>query len=203
VGRDAPTASEQTNSPPRRGRPRSPRVDQAILTAALRLLGEVGYAQLTMEDVAARAGVGKASLYLRWSSKDALVEHAIRQHGPIVADVPDTGSLAEDMRQFLHALIRRRDPASTALPAVAGEAIRNPELRDVFRRAITAAVPAAARTIVERAISRGELPPSSDIELPAAPTPRSPTGSSRSSTRPRPAPRGERDRQARIGNSAA
>jgi hypothetical protein len=64
--------------------------------------------------------------------------------------------------------VRRRTAPSTALPAVAGEAIRNPELRDVFRRAITAAVPAAARTIVERAISRGELPPSSDIELLAA-----------------------------------
>jgi AcrR family transcriptional regulator len=130
----------------------SPGVDQAILAATLRLLGEVGHAQLTMEQVAARAGVGKASLYLRWPSKDALIEYAIRQHGPIVAEVPDTGCLAEDMRHLLHALVRRRDPASTALPAIAGEAVRNPQLRDVFRRAITGAVPAAVRTIVQRAI---------------------------------------------------
>jgi AcrR family transcriptional regulator len=165
----SPVARHQrTTSAPRRGRPCSPRVDQAILAATLRLLGEVGYAQLTMEQVAARADVGKASLYLRWPSKDALIEHAIRQHGPIVAEVPDTGSLAEDMRHLLHALVRRRDPASTALPAIAGEAVRNPQLREVFRRAITAAVPAAVRTIVQRAIDRGELPSTSDVELLAA-----------------------------------
>jgi AcrR family transcriptional regulator len=151
-----------------RGRPRSPRVDQAILAATLQLLGEVGYAQLTMERVAAGAGVGKASLYLRWPSKDALIEHAISQHGPVVAQVPDTGSLAQDMRQFLHALVRKRDPASTALPAIASEAVRNPQLREVFRRAITAAVPASVRTIIQRAIDRGELPPSTDVELLAA-----------------------------------
>jgi Tetracyclin repressor-like, C-terminal domain len=101
----SPVARHQrTTSVPRRGRPRSPGVDQAILAATLRLLGEVGYAQL-------------------------------------------------------HALVRRRDPASTALPAIAGEAVRNPQLREVFRRAITAAVPAAVRTIVQRAIDRGALPP--------------------------------------------
>lgn len=134
----------------------------------LELLGEVGYAQLTMEQVAARAGIGKASLSLRWPSKDALIEQAIRQHGPIVTEVPDTGSLTQDMRQFLHALIRRRDPATTTLPAIASEAIRNPQLREVFRRAMNAAVPARVRTIVQRAIDRGELPPTSDIELLAA-----------------------------------
>jgi AcrR family transcriptional regulator len=165
----SPVARHQrAASAPRRGRPRSSRVDQAILAATLQLLGEVGYAQLTMEQVAARAGVGKASLYLRWPSKDALIEHAIRQRGPIVAEVPDTGSLAQDMRQFLRALVRRRDPASTALPAIASEAVRNPQLREVFRRAMTAAVPAAVRTIVQRAIDRGELPPTSDVELLAA-----------------------------------
>ena len=158
----------KATSAPRRGRPRSPRVDQAILAATLKVLGEVGYAQLTMEQVAARAGVGKASLYLRWPSKDALIESAIRQHGPVVAQVPDTGSLAQDMRQFLHALVRKRDPASTALPAIASEAVRNPQLREVFRRAMTAAVPASVRTIIQRAIDRGELPASTDIELLAA-----------------------------------
>ena len=55
----------------RRGRPRDPAVDEAILSAAVDLLGEVGYARLTMEQVAERAGVGKASLYLRWPSKVA------------------------------------------------------------------------------------------------------------------------------------
>jgi AcrR family transcriptional regulator len=149
-------------------RPRSPRVDQAILATTLKVLGEVGYAKLTMEQVATRAGVGKASLYLRWPSKDALIESAIRQYGPVVAQVLDTGSLAQDMRQFLHALVHKRDPATTALPAIASEAVRNPQLPEVFRRATTAAVPASVRAIIQRAIDRGELPASTDVELLAA-----------------------------------
>ena len=60
------------------GQPRDPGVDAAILTAAVDLLAEIGYARLTMEQVAARAGVGKASLYLRWPNKVALVAEAIQ-----------------------------------------------------------------------------------------------------------------------------
>lgn len=72
------------------------------------------------------------------------------------------------MRQFLRALVRKRNPAATALPAVASEAVRNPDLREVVRRSVTAAVPASVDTIVRRAIERGELPPDTDVELLAA-----------------------------------
>src|SRR6266851_3683394 len=68
----------------RRGRPRDPGVDQAILTAAVDLLAEGGYARLTMEQVAARAGVGKASVYLRWPNKVALVAEAIQHRSAVV-----------------------------------------------------------------------------------------------------------------------
>src|SRR5438552_7396577 len=99
-----------TNEPgrPRRGRPRDPAVDEAILTAAVDLLAEVGYARLTMEQVAARAGVGKASLYLRWPNKVALVAEAIQHRAAVIPALPDTGSLPADMRAFLRALLRGR-----------------------------------------------------------------------------------------------
>jgi AcrR family transcriptional regulator len=114
----------------RRGRPRDPLVDESILAATLELLGEAGYARLTMEQVAARARVGKASVYLRWPSKLALVAEAIRRGRPdLVPEVPDSGSLAGDMAVFLAGLVRPRDAGARALSAVTGEAASNPEVR--------------------------------------------------------------------------
>ena len=76
---------------PRRGRPRDPAVDEAVLAAAVELLADAGFARLTMEQVAARAGVGKASVYLRWPNKVTLLAEAIQHHTGVVPDVPDTG----------------------------------------------------------------------------------------------------------------
>src|SRR2546425_4113378 len=103
------------------GRPRDPGVDAAVLSAAMELLAEIGYARLTMNSVAARAGAGKASLYLRWPNKVALVAEAIQKRSAVVPDVPDTGNLRDDMRTFLRTLLRRRSDGARALAAVAGE----------------------------------------------------------------------------------
>ena len=153
---------------PRRGRPRDPAVDAAILTAAMELLGEVGYARLTMGQVSARAGVSKASLYLRWGNKVALVAEAIGHHARPVPEAPDTGSLPDDMRTFLQTLLRAKSAASKALAAVSGEIASNPELRTAWRRGVAGALQEAVRTIVARAVQRGELPVRSDVELLAA-----------------------------------
>lgn len=150
---------------PRRGRPRDPAVDAAILTAAVDLLAEIGYARLTMEQVAARAGVGKASLYLRWPNKVALVAEAIQHRSAVVPDVPDTGSLRADMRAFLRALLRRKAAGARALAAVTGEIASNPELRLAWRRSVEGTLVTCLRQIVEHAIARGELPPASDVDL--------------------------------------
>src|SRR5438309_7772190 len=99
----------------RRGRPRDSAVDEAILTAAVDLLAEAGFARLTMDQVAARAGVGKASLYLRWPNKLALVSEAIQHRSAVVPEVPDTGSLRLDMLTFLRALLRRKSAAERAV----------------------------------------------------------------------------------------
>lgn len=149
----------------RRGRVRDPEVDEAILTAAMDLLAEIGYARLTMDQVAARARVGKASLYLRWPNKVALVADAIQHHSAVVPDVPETGSLCEDMRAFLQALLRSKTAAQRAVAAVTGEIASNPELAKAWRQGVAGTLLACTRVIVERAIERGELPAASDVDL--------------------------------------
>jgi AcrR family transcriptional regulator len=149
----------------RRGRARDPAVDEAIMTAAMDLLAEIGYARLTMDQVAARARVGKASLYLRWANKVALVAEAIQHHAAVVPDVPDTGSLREDMRTFLRALLRSKTAAQRAVAAVTGEIASNPELAQAWRQGVAGTLLACTRTMVERGIARGELPAASDVDL--------------------------------------
>jgi len=165
---DAHTISESLAAPrarSRRGRPRDPAVDQAILAAAVDLLADGGYARLTMDQVAARAAVGKASVYLRWPNKVALVAQAIQHRAVVVPDIPDTGRLPEDMRLFLRALLRRKSAAHSAVAAVSGEIASNPELRQAWRRSLEGTFWACMRVIVERAVERDELPASSDVEL--------------------------------------
>src|SRR5260221_8528121 len=156
-----------TGEPPRsrRGRARDPEVDEAILAAAMDLLAEIGYARLTMDQIAVRARVGKASVYLRWPNKVALVAEAIRHRSGVVPDVPDTGSLREDMRAFLTALLRSKSAAQPAVAAVTGEIASNPELAKAWRQGVAGTLLTCVREIVDRAIACGELPAGSDAEL--------------------------------------
>jgi AcrR family transcriptional regulator len=131
----------------------------------MELLGEVGYAQLTMEQVAGRARVSKSTLYLRWPNKVALVADALQHRARAVPEVPDTGSLPADMRVFLGALLRSRHAASRALQAVSVEIASNPELRQAWHRGLAGMLTGCLRTIVARAADRGELPEGSDVEL--------------------------------------
>jgi AcrR family transcriptional regulator len=153
----------------RPGRPRDPEVDEAILSTTLRMLAETGYARLTMDAVAARAGVGKASLYRRFPTKERLVLEAIRhRHEQERPAVPDTGSLYRDMLGYLRALIRYRQGHAEGLQAVASEVMVNPELATEFRRQMAGGLLAGFQTIVGRAVERGELPPGTDVDLLAA-----------------------------------
>ncbi|MEU6314834.1 TetR/AcrR family transcriptional regulator [Streptomyces sp. NPDC047014] len=80
------------------GRRRGPELERAILDAALEQLGTVGWHALTMEGVAAGAQTGKAALYRRWPSKADLVAEALRTAMPQIGDIPDCGSVREDLR---------------------------------------------------------------------------------------------------------
>lgn len=148
-----------------RGRPRDPKVDQAILAATMELLASDGYARLTMERVAERARVSKASLYLRWPNKVSLVAEAMQARAQPVPEVPDTGSLGRDMRTFLRSLLRSRRTASEAMAAVTGEVASNPELNRAWHLGVSHALTGAVRAILARAVERGELPGDSDLDL--------------------------------------
>lgn len=82
----------------RGGRPRDPSRDGVIRAAILRLLADVGYGALTMDAVAAEAGVGKATIYRRWRTKEDLVVDTISDLNQELATPPDTGSLEGDLR---------------------------------------------------------------------------------------------------------
>jgi AcrR family transcriptional regulator len=140
-------------------------VDAAIRAATLELLADVGYAGLTMDQVTARARVSKSSLYLRWPNKVALVADALQHRARAVPEVPDTGSLSQDMRVFLTGLLRSRGEASRALAAVSGEIATNPQLRQAWHRGLAGMLTGCLRQIVDRAVARGELPADSDAEL--------------------------------------
>jgi AcrR family transcriptional regulator len=148
------------------GRPRSPEVHGAILDASIALIRDVGYDAVTMEGIAARAGVGKAALYRRWPSKEALVVEAL---GRLLATIPtpDTGTLAEDVRLVMRAnLGMYADPASGLLLSglVAAMARSKPIARAV-REGFVAARHDALRTALARAVARGELRDDADLDL--------------------------------------
>jgi AcrR family transcriptional regulator len=150
----------------RPGRPRDARADEAILDAALEVLAEVGPARFTVDEVAARAGCGKATIYRRWRSRGALLldtgHHRLGLH---VAD-PDTGSVRDDLVAMLGELARKmRDTlAGKVMPAVVAEAAVNSEMRDVLA-AFVHDRRKPAYTAVCRGVARGELPEGTDVDL--------------------------------------
>ncbi len=159
--------SETAESPRRMpGRPRSEASHQAIIRATLELLLESGYRSLTMEGVRARAGVGKATIYRRWSSKEDLVRDAIVfMHDDLQA--PDTGSLRGDF-EGMASLVRsaaHRAGAATFMPRLLGETANDPELHAIFYANLVAPRRAQMRTIFQRAMARGEIRDDVDIEL--------------------------------------
>lgn len=151
-------ATAQRPSPRRRGgRPRNEVAQRAILAATLEILAEVGVSRLTVEGVAARAGVGKATIYRRWTSKLPLVVDAISTLPELT--VPRTGALRSDLRQILGELARilQSSPLGRVLSHVAAERGSDAELDDTIARCLAVRrVPLVA--VVRRGLERGELP---------------------------------------------
>lgn len=146
------------------GRPRDPDVDRRVADAAVALFGEAGWAGFSMEAVARRAGVGKASIYLRWQAKEDLLAEALRQRIGMVADV-DTGTLRDDLiqlaRQVLDLYLGDAGKAALRL-ALDGDLI--PGLAERLNALRTSQV-RAARGIVHRGIDRGEIPAGTSVTL--------------------------------------
>ena len=149
---------------PRPGRPRDERASQAILQAALGQLLERGYGGMSMEGVAAAAGVGKPAIYRRHKNKAELVAAAIRSILPVL-DLPDTGSTLEDIRAVsIQARPMTAGPFATLLGTVLAEAERQPDLMKAFRETIAMPRRELAKTILRRGIERGEVRADLDVQ---------------------------------------
>jgi len=162
---DAVATVEPIAAPPRRGRPRSVEVDEAVLAATVELAGEVGVSRLSMDDVAVRAKVSKATIYRRWASKEALVLDALRNAMVPIEEV-DTGSLRGDLEHYLGELVNRFHSGKMrdVLPHLIGVATHDANLRcslDDYMQ--TRRVP--LRLILDRAFERGELSADTDLDV--------------------------------------
>ncbi|MGE5695586.1 MAG: TetR/AcrR family transcriptional regulator [Candidatus Sericytochromatia bacterium] len=104
------------------GRPRDPRIDAAVLAATVEMLGETGYADLAVDAIARRAGTSKPAIYRRWPSKAHLVHEAVFPIGRDT-EVPDTGTLAGDVREIVRRVVAvlTTPAARAALPGLVGE----------------------------------------------------------------------------------
>jgi AcrR family transcriptional regulator len=145
---------------------RSSAVRRRILSAAWKLLPEVGYHGLTMEGVAARAAVGKATVYRRWPSKGALVGEAIAKH-LIIGPAADTGTTDGDLQASIQSTIENYSgtAAGAAIPALAADLEHDPELLQAFQAQFLQPRRAASGRVLKKAIARGDLPPDVDIGL--------------------------------------
>jgi AcrR family transcriptional regulator len=145
--------------------PRVERSRRVILEAVLDELGAVGYGALTIEGVAARAGVGKSTIYRHWAGKLALVEDAFRTlKAPVLA--PEEGTLRERVTGLLEqvACLVEESTYSACMPALIEAAEHDREVRDLHRR-FSAERRAVLIDLLRAAVKDGELPPDTDPEL--------------------------------------
>jgi AcrR family transcriptional regulator len=118
----------------RRGRPRDPSRDTAILNATLDLLGEVGYEQITVRAIAQRAGAGLATLYRRWQTKEELVADAVASIQDLPAEPLPGTDPRETLVDLVNALINvMQGPRRGLIPNLLGQLPRNPALADTMR----------------------------------------------------------------------
>ncbi|MEV2275527.1 TetR/AcrR family transcriptional regulator [Nocardiopsis sp. NPDC049922] len=149
-----------------RGRPRDARVHAAILAATTELVAETGYAAMSLGAVAARARVGKDTLYRRWSGKAELVYEAVFTTTD-TAPVPDTGSLEGDLAAMTQQLIDEfSTPAAiAALPGLLADFAADPDSRARIRSDFLTPAKERLVDVFERARERGESAADVDTDL--------------------------------------
>jgi AcrR family transcriptional regulator len=158
-------ADGASSTAPQRGRPRSKELDASILSATLELASEVGINGMSMDDLAQRAGVSKASIYRRWPSKELLVIDALRSAmGPL--DAVDTGDVGGDLRAILGDLVARfssKERMNDVLPHLIEVSTHDPALRAELE-AYTQLRRVPLRASLERGVARGEVSPDVDLD---------------------------------------
>ncbi|MFF5210558.1 TetR/AcrR family transcriptional regulator [Streptosporangium sp. NPDC000396] len=148
------------------GRPRDSRVDDAIRGAVRELIAEVGYAGLTVDAVAARAGVGKAAIYRRHASRVELVFAGL-VHDREPHPLPDTGSLHGDLTGLANVIVKSfSDPVvAAAIPGLLADLKQHPDTAERFQRTFIAMERGQVSGILQRALVRGELTVEADPVL--------------------------------------
>ena len=148
------------------GRPRSARAGRKILAATRELLGEVGFERLSIESVAARAGVGKTTVYRRWDSKEELVADALEDVS-LAVEVPDTGSFWGDANVVIEEVARySASPfGRRTLALIYGAAADSPRFKHIYWTKHILPHRTALSEVLTRARQRGEIRPDTDLEL--------------------------------------
>jgi len=150
----------------RPGRPRSEAARRAVLAAAIALFEEQGFARLTVEGIAERAGVGRPTIYRWWPSKAAVLMEAFLTS--VAPKIPFRGSgpARADLQQQMEAVIRLfAGPVGRMITSLIAQAQDDPELAIAFRDRYLAERRALARTIIERGIASGEFRPDVDPDV--------------------------------------
>jgi AcrR family transcriptional regulator len=159
------TATAEATAARRPGRPRSERADRAIIDAALSLFAEEGPEGLCIERVAARAGVGKATIYRRWPGKEDLLLDAI---AVLKAPLPEPAgrSVREDLVALLGAICQETADLRRAreFALLLGEGAKYPRLMARFMETVVEPRREVIRQVVRRGVATGELRPGLDVE---------------------------------------
>jgi len=158
---------DATAATPSRGRPRSEKARHAILEAAAELLLQRGLGAVSMDAVAERAGVSKATIYRWWPSKEMLALDALLDWAATSAPARDTGSLRGDLVALARPWVREitRQPFGRVIAALVTEAQSDPEFAEAYRTHFVEPRREAMRAAYARAAERGEVPEDLDIEV--------------------------------------
>ncbi|RKR90393.1 TetR family transcriptional regulator [Micromonospora pisi] len=141
------------------GRPRDGRVDRAVVAATVALLVEGGGVDsLSIDDIAARAGVGKASIYRRWPNKHALLNSVVADLPEVVPDLTGVGVPDGLRRVCVSLLVSARDEeVGRLLPALAGLGRADPELLERYLSVAAGGRRRLLRQLLERGVGTGEI----------------------------------------------
>ena len=158
---------EATAATPKRGRPRSEKARHAILEAAAELLLLRGLGAVSMDAVAERAGVSKATIYRWWPSKEMLALDALLDWAATSAPARDTGSLRGDLLALVRPWVReiKRQPFGRVIAALVTEAQSDPQFAEAYRTHFGEPRREAMRAAFARAADRGDVPADLDVEV--------------------------------------
>ncbi len=164
---DVNAAGRGGGAPTRKGRPRSDQAHRRILDAARELLSEDGFSDFRLEHVAARAGVGKATIYRRWGSKEALAQELLTELAAPHIAVADSDSTREELLAAVVNPMRAvtDTPFGPVIRALLSQIAVNPTLGDPFRATVVQARRREVARLIARGIARGDLRPDADADI--------------------------------------